>query len=497
MSQAHDISIIRINSVWSRVEADSGIVRELSDAFTFEVPGAKFMPSYRKKYWDGKIRLIKAGTNKVYSGLVHSIEEWATDHGYSFGTDLDFKTEPKPLSFNKWYASGNRIEPREYQAKAIYSAQKYKRAIFLSPTASGKSLIIYTIARNLLSKIDGKVLILVPTTSLVEQLYSDFQDYANGDWDVPSNCTRIYSGMPREDKRIVISTWQSLYDLPAKAFDPFGAVIGDECHLYKSKEISGLLEKMSFAEYRYGFTGTLDGSQTNKLILEGLFGKVIQVASTAQLVKDKHLAQFKINCIVIDHSNDEKIKNKDNNYEEEIQYIIGSKNRNRFLTDLARSTKGNTLVLFSRVETHGKIIYDMIKEATDREVYFIYGGTETYIREDVRKKVENAENAIIVASTQVFSTGINIKSLANIIFAYPSKSRVRTLQSIGRVLRLSEKKEISTIYDISDDLTWKDKKNYTYNHFVERLKIYTSEEFNYAIKKVRLEDLYGGNHLEL
>jgi len=497
LNQAHDISVIRVNSVWSRVEADPGIIKELSDSFTFDVPSAKFMPSFRKRYWDGKIRLIKAGTNKVYSGLLHSIEEWAKERDYTFGTDLEFNTKPIPLSFNKWYSSGNRIEPREYQAKAIYNAQKYKRAIFLSPTASGKSLIIYTIARNLLSKVEGKILILVPTTSLVEQLYADFQDYANGEWNVVANCTRIYSGMEREDKRIVISTWQSLYDQPAKYFDPFDAVIGDECHLYKSKEISGLLEKMSNAEYRYGFTGTLDGSQTNKLILEGLFGKVVQVASTSQLVKDKHLSQFKINCILIDYSKEEKAKNKNNNYEEEIQYIIGGKLRNMFIADLAKSTKGNTLVLFSRVETHGKIIFDLIKESTDRDIYFIYGGTETSIREDVRKKVENAENAIIVASTQVFSTGINIKSLANIIFAYPSKSRVRTLQSIGRVLRLSDKKEMSIVYDISDDLTWKNKKNYTLNHFLERLKIYTSEEFNYSIKKVNLKNIYVENQLKL
>lgn len=492
-----DIFLRRIDSAWSRVEAEPAIVRELSEAFTFEVPGAKFMPSFRKRHWDGKIRLIKAGTNKVYSGLLHSIKDWAKENQYSFDTDLTFDTPTTPLTFSKWYASGQRIYPKDHQAQAIFKSQKYKRAIFLSPTASGKSLIIYTIARTLLSKTEGKVLILVPTTSLVEQLYSDFQDYANGEWDVEANCTRIYSGMQREDKRIVISTWQSLYDLPSAYFDSYGAVIGDECHLYKSKEISGLLEKMKYAEFRYGFTGTLDGSQTNKLILEGLFGKVIQVASTAQLVKDKHLAQFKINCIVIDHSTEEKVKNKDNNYEEEIQYIIGCKNRNRFIADLARSTKGNTLVLFSRVETNGKVIYDLLTSLTDREVYFIYGGTETQIREDVRKKVETAENAIIVASTQVFSTGINIKSLANIIFAYPSKSRVRTLQSIGRVLRLSEKKQESTIYDISDDLTYKDKKNYTFNHFIERLKIYTSEEFNYAIKKVKLEDLYGTPKLDV
>ena len=334
-------------------------------------------------------------------------------------------------------------------------------------------------------------MILVPTTSLVEQLYSDFKDYSYNKWDVEENATRIYSGMIREDKRIIISTWQSLYDLPAKNFVNIGAVIGDECHLYKSKEISKLLEKLQYAEYRYGFTGTLDGTQTNKLILEGLFGKVKQLATTTELVNKNYLSDFKINCIVIDHSPENKLKNKSNEYQEEIDFIISNEQRNDFITQLANNTKGNTLVLFSRVETHGEIIYDKLKKISNRDVYFIYGGTETIIREDIRNKVENSHDSIIVASSQIFSTGINIKSLANIIFAYPSKSRVRTLQSIGRVLRLSEKKTKATIYDIADDLIYKEKHNYTYKHFVERLKIYTEEDFKYSIKKIKLNDILG------
>lgn len=486
-----------MNSVWAIVQADPSILREISDRFTFDVPGAQFMPSYRKKFWDGKIRLLKSGTNKIYAGLAHEIQVFAKENNYTFDTDIEIIYKPAPLPFNKWYSSGQQITPREYQIRAIYEFAKRKRGIFLSPTASGKSLIIYTIARALHESTDGKILVLVPTTSLVEQLYSDFQDYANNTWDVPAACTRIYSGMPRENKRIVISTWQSIYDLPEKHFSEFHSVIGDECHLYKSKEISGLLEKMTNAEYRYGFTGTLDGTNTNKLILEGLFGEVIQVATTSQLVKDKHLADFKIKCIIIDHSQERKKQAKSWNYQEEIDYLISLENRNKYIADLASHAKGNTLVLFSRVETHGELIYNLIKKGT-RDAYFICGDTKTVLREEVRKKVEEAENAIIVASTQIFSTGINIKSLANIIFAYPSKSRVRTLQSIGRVLRLSNKKETSTVYDISDDLTWNEKKNYTWEHFIERLKIYSSEEFNYSIHKVKLEELYGDhNTLEI
>lgn len=484
------ITLRKIDNVWSKIEAEPHIIQELSEKFTFKVPGYQFMPAYRAKRWDGNIRLLRRGTNKIYAGLTHYIQKYAEENNYQLNVDYSHTQELKPLSFSKWFYNGEQIHPHDHQSKAIYAALKNKRQLFLSPTASGKSLVIYTIARNLLSQIPGKVLILVPTTSLVEQMYSDFSHYADAGWDSTQYCTRIYSGMIREDKAIVISTWQSLYDKPALYFNEYSAVIGDEAHLFKSKEISGLLEKLSQCEYRYGFTGTLDGEQCNQLILEGLFGPVNKIVSTTDLVESKHLSNFKIKCFVLTYPDDVKKANKDNKFEDEVQFLISNEKRNKFVADLAANTKGNTLVLFSRVESHGLKIFNLIKERTEKPVYFIFGGTETSIREEVRKEVEAAEDAIIVASSQIFSTGINIRSLANIIFSYPSKSRVRTLQSIGRVLRVSSKKVMAKIFDISDNLTWKGKPNYTYKHFAERLKIYTEEDFEYSIKEIQLENLY-------
>lgn len=486
-----DIHLTKIDSVWMRIEADAGILQELSEKFTFEVPNARFIPSVRSRRWDGKIRLLRRGTNKIYMGLCKYIEEYAKENSYTFSKDFEITQDPHPLNFSKWFYNGEQIHPHNHQLLAIFAAVKNKRQIFLSPTGSGKSLIIYTIARNLLSKVKGKILVMVPTTSLVEQMYSDFEQYAGAEWNVEKHTTRIYSGMVREDKRIVISTWQSLYDKPTAYFDDYNVVIGDEAHLYKSKEISALLEKLVNCEYRYGCTGTLDGENCNQLILEGLFGPVFNVVSTSDLVESKHLSNFKIKCFVIKYPDEVKKANKDNQYEDEVQFLIGNDNRNKFIADLAVNTRGNTLVLFSRVESHGLKLYNLIKERTNKPVHFIYGGTDTNIREDIRKSVELAEDSIIVASSQIFSTGINIKSLANIIFSQPSKSRVRTLQSIGRALRISSKKDSATIFDISDDLTWKGKPNYTIKHFTERLKIYTEEDFKYSIKQVDLNMLYG------
>lgn len=481
-----DIFLKRINSVWSRIEAYPAIIQEISSKFCFEVPGANFMQSVRNKYWDGKIRMVKTG-NKIYSGLLHELKQFSLENNYSFDTDLDFKEDIKPLSFNKWYSQGEEIIPRDYQKVCIFSFIKNKRRIFLSPTASGKSLIIYTIARELLSRTKGKILIVVPTISLVEQMYSDFEDYSGDTWNSKKNTTRIYFGMPvEEEKRIVISTWQSLYDRPKKEFDCYDAVIGDECHIMKAKEISKLLEKLTNAEYRYGFTGTLDGEHINKLILEGLFGKIKVVATTTELIEQKHLSNFEIKCVILNYSEEEKKKNKNNDYQEEISFINSHEKRNEYLADLAISTKGNCLVLFNRVESHGVPLFKLIESKTKRKVHLIYGITDPQIREEIRKSVEEASDDIIVASSQIFSTGINIKSLANIIFAFPSKSRIRVLQSIGRALRISNKKDGATIFDVCDNLIFKKKKNYTYNHFVERLKLYTTEQFKYSITEKNL-----------
>jgi type I site-specific restriction endonuclease len=124
----------------------------------------------------------------------------------------------------------------------------------------------------------------------------------------------------------------------------------------------------------------------------------------------------------------------------------------------------------------------------DRSVYWVSGEVSGEQREEIRKVVEKESNAIIVASFGTFSTGVNIKNLHNIIFASPSKSRIRNLQSIGRGLRKSNTKTSSTLYDIADNLSWKTKKNYTLLHFMERVKIYNEEKFEYKIYKVNLEN---------
>ena len=484
------LSISKKNEVNLQVKSEAHVYYELSDYFTFDVPGAKFMPQYRNKYWDGKIRRFSNHTGEIYVGLLDKLIQFCEDHNYTYEFKdneyygLPFQTNDliSKEGVKDYMYSICKHVPRDYQIEGVYDALKHNRKLLISPTASGKSLMIYSIVRYYVEK-KQSILIVVPTTSLVEQMYKDFEDYG---WDVGSFCHKIYAGKEREtNSQVIITTWQSIYKLPRKYFERFSVVIGDEAHQFKSKSLISIMTKLSDAKYRFGFTGTLDGTQTHKWVLEGLFGPSYKIIKTDELMKKGHLATLDINVLLLKHS-----PNKFETFEDEVQYIIGHEKRNRFIRNLALDLKGNTLILFARVEAHGQPLYEMInnKKIDNRNVFFIHGGVDTEDREKVREITEKESNAIIVASYGTFSTGINIKNLHNIIFASPSKSRIRNLQSIGRVLRKGDKKVKATLYDIADDIRYKSRKNYTLNHLIERIKIYNEENFNYDIINVPIKD---------
>ena len=492
VNQTHSkMHISKVNEVYLNLEVDSGLGQELADYFTFDVPGAKFMPMYKKRIWDGKIRLYSQKTGKIYCGLLPYIKkfclknsvEYILEEGIEDDRTLIHEDVRKFTESLRPKSKGKKLDIRDYQTNAILHSLRKHRSLIISPTASGKSLIIYALVRyyNLLLK-DKKILILVPTTSLVEQMYSDFIDYGWSDKYVH----RIYSGHERTtDKPVVVSTWQSLYKLPKKYFEDFGCIIGDEAHLFKARSLTNILTKLENCKYRHGFTGTLDGTQTHRLILEGLFGSVEKVVSTKDLIDTNTLAKLTVKCIVLKHQQEECKKVKGSKYAEEIDYLVDNSSRNKFISRLCDNLSGNTLVLFQLVEKHGKVLYDMMKDF-DRKVFFVYGGTDTETRENIRAITEKERSAIIVASYGTFSTGINIRNLHNIVFSSPSKSRIRVLQSIGRGLRTSSTKNSTVVFDIADDLSHGHWTNFTYNHFQERINIYNEEEFNYQIDKVKL-----------
>ncbi|BCV07857.1 MAG: hypothetical protein CM15mL3_0780 [Kanaloavirus sp.] len=484
-----DLTISKKNEVFLKIDSkEPHIFCELSDIFTFEVPGAKFMPQYRNKYWDGKIRLFNQANGEIYVGLLDKIISFCkkSDYQYEFvhsdfyGTPFEENGFISLEGVKDYMNKITRYEPRQYQIQGVFDALKYNRKLLISPTASGKSLMIYTITRYMVDK-GHSVLLVVPTTSLVEQMYKDFIDYG---WNSDENCHRIYAGKEKHtDKPVTITTWQSIYKLEHSFFKRYGCVIGDEAHLFKSKSLIRIMTKLHDAKYRFGFTGTLDGTQTHKWVLEGLFGPAYKIVRTDELIEKGHLAKLNIKILLLQHESQ-----RFDTYEDEVQFIIQNERRNNFIRKLTLDLKGNTLLLYSRVESHGEILFNLINSDTNRKVFFVHGGVAAEEREEIRKITEEESDAIIVASYGTFSTGINIKKLHNVIFASPSKSRVRNLQSIGRVLRKGKNKTKATLYDIADDTTYKSQKNYTLNHLIERVKIYNEENFNYEIVPIKMKN---------
>jgi len=484
-----NVIIQKSNEVYLKIKAEPHIEYELRDHFTFEVEGAKFMPQYRKRNWNGEIHLFDLRSKKIYVGLLDKIVSFCNRHGYSYEfVDNDYYGPPFEINstiskegVKDYIRSITKIKPREYQIEGVYDCLKHNRRLLVSPTASGKSLMIYSLVRYYVHK-NKKILLVVPTTSLVEQMYKDFIEYG---WDAKNHCHRIYSGREiTNTNEVTITTWQSVFRMEKSFFKDYDVIIGDEAHLFKSKSLVNIMTKLEHAKYRFGFTGTLDGTQTHKWVLEGLFGPSYKVTKTEELMKQGHLSQLDIQCLVLKHP-----PKKFETYEDELQYLITHEQRNKFITNLALDLKGNTLILYSRVETHGAIIYDKINKVkhTNRKAFFVHGGVDAEQRESIREITENERNAIIVASYGTFSTGINIKRLHNVIFASPSKSRVRNLQSIGRVLRKGKGKVKATLYDIGDDCTYNSRKNYTLNHLIERIKIYNEENFNYEIITIQIK----------
>jgi superfamily II DNA or RNA helicase len=490
-----DIIISKKNEVFIKLECEPHILYELAPYFTFSVESAKFMPQNRRgRGWNGEIKLLSTATGEIYAGLLDRIIAKIKNHGYTYefrdnkyyGLPFEINEEITPEGVSGYMSYISNLSPYDYQINSVYECLRYNRKTIISATSSGKSYMIYSIVRYYATK-GFKVLVVFPTTSLIHQMFKDWSGYG---WDPENHCHMIYSGKEKDtNSPITLSTWQSIHKLDKSFFENYDCVIVDECHGCKSKSLIDIMKKSHNAKYRFGFTGTLSNggkdSQTHEWVISGLFGPPYKAVGTKELIEKGRASQLDIHCLVLKHN-----PQKFDKYEDEIQFIITNEKRNNFIKNLTLDLKGNTLILFSRVETHGLPLYELINSSSDdkRKVFFVHGGVDVQEREQVREITERENNAIIVASYGVFSTGISIKNLHNVIFASPSKSRIRNLQSIGRVLRKGNNKDKATLYDISDDCTYNSKKNYTLNHFIERVKIYTEEDFNYEIITINLKE---------
>ena len=299
------ISVRKLDHSNLHVDCDYGIAAELKEFFSFYVPGYRFMPAFKRRVWDGKIRLYDVNSGELPGGLYPQLKVFAETRNYKlkeirtkYGLATDINNVKPEDIFYFAKTLNLPFELRDYQFTGISHAIRQKRSILLSPTGSGKSLIIYYLIRWFLANYNQKVLVIVPTTSLVEQMHSDFISY-----NMPSDMAhKIYSGKEKiNDANIYVSTWQSIYKLPKIWFQQFGAVFGDECHGFKSKSLMNIMNKATEAEYRYGTTGTLDGTQTHELVLQGLFGKTYKVTTTKALQDNDTLAKLDIHRVILNY----------------------------------------------------------------------------------------------------------------------------------------------------------------------------------------------------
>lgn len=479
--------VMKKNEAVVQISCDESIAQELSDYFAFFSPGYQYQPLYKHGLWDGKIRLFDRRFSTLPGGLIPYLSSFAQERQYRLTIDESLLlTTNLSLVEARNFADtlGLPVKPFDHQIEAFTKSIRNRRGLILSPTSSGKSLLIYLIVR-FLQQNHRKGVIIVPTTSLVEQLYKDFASYG---WDVQKNAHRIYAGKEKRTNHFVtITTWQSLALQSMEYLAQFDFVIGDEAHGFKAKSLSKIMLNLTNADIRIGTTGTLDGTKTHKLVLEGLFGPVFQATTTKELQDKGIISPLKIKCLILKYPEEFRQEHRKDDYPTEYLAAITYPPRMKFIRNLALSLDGNTLILFQLVEKHGKPMYeDLIQYAKKHEVHFVHGKVDTEDREQIREYAESSSNAVIVASYGTFSTGINIRNLHNVIFAGPSKSRIRNLQSIGRGLRKAEGKSHATLFDVVDDLRIGKHENFLLRQFIERARIYSEEKFTFQQYHVEL-----------
>lgn len=496
---AEEINVEQINAVHLKISTESSIKFELETYFKFMPSGYQFNPSFRNKVWDGYIRIFSPMRPVLYVGLFAKLKKFAEDRGYILNAPSDLMEGddiPDDYGYQIAEEINCKFQPRDYQNKYIVDALRSRRSLSLSPTSSGKSLIIYLIQQHYATVYEHRTLIIVPTISLVHQMAGDFVDYGCD----PDTIYKIQGGVDRNtNANIVISTWQSLIKAPKDWFDQFNVVLGDEAHLFQAKSLQKIMEGLNECYYRHGFTGTLkaEESKTHRLVLEGCFGEVRRHVTTKDLMDSGTVADFNIKAIVLSYDQEirktfkkalKNVANPSQKYPAEREFLVNNTKRNIFIRNLLWSLEGqNNLVLFDLVEKHGKILAPML-EKEGRTLHFIYGGTKGDERERIRHLIENdpIKQHNILASYGVFSTGVNLKKLDNVIFASGSKSEIKVLQSIGRALRKGNDADKATLYDIADDLSVGAFRNYTLEHFRKRVEIYGQEQFNMKLYTVNI-----------
>ena len=478
------ITFKKVNEVYCRIDADRSEISDLSDRMTFEVPGAKFSPLVQQGMWDGKIRLINQRDRLMYSGLIPHALLIATELQYEAEVDEEYNEHPFSVAEAERFVKSLKLPfaPHDFQMQAFITAVQTRRRLFLSPTSSGKSLIIYLI----LMYFKQKSIIVVPTTALVNQMVKDFKSYG-----YQGDMLKIMAGTEKVDNNLFsVSTWHSIYQLPVKYFSQFNIIIGDEVHRFTSKSLVDMMKKTVDVPTKIGLTGSLDGSKTHELVLRGLFGEVGETITTREMIDRGISSDINIKVFMFSYTKEQlNLLPPKSTFLDQTNFIISNEHRNRFIKNLVDSLTGNVVVLFRRVEDHGDILFDLLKKGR-KKIYYIHGGTDTDDRTEIQRLMEEHDDICVVASDGTFATGISVNNIQHVIRGNPIKSEINNVQGMGRGLRKDGKTNVVNYYDLADDLGIKPtSKNYIYNHALERMKLYVKKELPFKTYKITLGEL--------
>lgn len=391
----------------------------------------------------------------------------------------------------------HKFEFREYQQQSIEALlfDGYGRGLIEVPTGAGKSFIIANFIWSILKNIDrhAKSLILVPNTQLVTQFYSDLIDYGYDKRDLA-----MFSGsLTKKEKsendintaKIVIANRQFIFK-NRSLLPKFDVLVADEAHTCIAESTREFIDNLD-AKVKVGCSGTLPRDLYQKWQLMGMFGKIVFTEEITNLQKLGFISKLDITLLKIRDKEIDKDKNllfslntsiKFNaeavaTGESEVMfndaYIAEKDYFSKHYRDMYKpafeyliSLKTNTLMLFDRIEI-GKNLYSYAKELyKDKNVFYIDGSIDVHEREKIRAQFEMSDGNLLIAQNAVMSTGVNIRRLSNLVFLTSSKAFSRTIQSIGRTLRIHESKDKAHLIDLS----WNTK--YSQKHLHERLKIY-------------------------
>ena len=506
-----DVHLEYINEVYIRVNTSTSILLELASIFEYKIENAAYNPLVKRRLWNGMVTLVNRQTGMCLSGLTQRIKKYCDNSGYTitFDNELYYDNISK-IEFDNHIKSLNIPEKyviRDYQYDAALKSIKSRRRLLLSPVNSGKTLISYLIT-SWYEKQGLKTLYIVPTIGLINQFVEDMRSFG-----YKGTISTSTNGLDKSNdiqSMYTICTWQALNSgkskfknksnptkMPSEWYSQFGVVVGDEAHQHAANAVKQCIESLVNCKYRFGMTGSLSDKPLIDMTIEGLFGPQYKTTTTKEMIYNKYSSKLKIKCIILKYDDNiskkihDKYYSKEDlvkKYHDEIQFLINCKERNSFISNLSKSLKGNKIIFFKNRE-HGIKIKELLDDSKD-PVYFIDGTIENEIRDEIRSKLKiEDKNSTLISSIGTTATGISISTLEHMIAAAPSKSRIKVVQSIGRMLRTDKikEKEGAVLYDIVDNISYQGKENYTLDHFRERIKIYKQEKYDYKIYNVSIK----------